>query len=533
MAQIPATSNNPFVDNASKLCAELEVSLLELLALQVESHPERIAVQFQGSMMTYRELDEASEHMAHALLQSGVNPADLVGIWTRRGPEMLIAMLGVMKSGAAFLPIDAQLPPARVAYMLDNAQAPFLLMDEGFPNVDELRADAIILHYREMEQLEARSASNCPNCPGTAQAPEELAYVMYTSGSTGLPKGVMITRQGLLNFILDFRAAIDFEHLDTFLCLAPMSFDIFMVETILPLTMGKRVIIAEDRHRQNPLLLGRLIAEEQIDFIQMTPSAMSMLLGFERVREHIRQVKMILVGGEPFPLPLLRQLQELTEATIYNVYGPTEGTVWVAAGNLTNAEEIHIGAFLRHTEPLILDEHGKSIEDGHTGELYITGECLARGYIQNAEETAARFLVYEYQQKQLRVYKTGDLVRRQADGNLCFVGRVDHQIKLKGRRIEPEEIERAMLLHPLVTHAVSGVDDQAHTPFLFALYISQELVSGEQWRAFLKDKLPHYMIPRSFHRADALPLNHNGKVDRKQLKGAGYRVYCSHEVENT
>ncbi|WP_445671659.1 amino acid adenylation domain-containing protein [Paenibacillus sp. FSL R7-0331] len=456
--------------------------------------------------MTYQELDERSLQVARALINSGVRPNEIVGIKLNRDPRIIVAMLGVLRAGGAFLPLDLGLPLLRSKFMMENSKLPYLLTDD---------LDGEVPEYTRVISMGEIEKSCYPKENILGITPEQLAYVIYTSGSTGVPKGVMIQHQSLIHFIQGIQQAIDLHSIKQYLCLAPMSFDIFMVESLLPLSLGKTIILAQENHRKNPLRLAKLLIEKNVELVQMTPTAMSMFLSIQRSRSALRNVKIMMIGGEPFPRRLLEQLLQLTGSAIYNVYGPTEGTVWAAAGRLYGDREIHLGSFLNYSEPLLLDALMTPVNTGEIGELFISGMGLALGYVNNDEETDKRFIEYHDGACKKRVYRTGDLLTRRKDGTFVFVGRADNQIKIKGHRIEPEEIEKMLLLHPDVTGALVFKAGEEEETFLSAWYCSPTSISIAEWTSFLSSRLSEYMIPSIFKQVDRLPLNNNGKLDRK------------------
>jgi amino acid adenylation domain-containing protein len=361
-----------------------------------------------------------------------------------------------------------------------------------------------------------------------------LAYVIYTSGSTGKPKGVMIHHQAVHNFIIGMTRRIDFIPGKAILALTTISFDIFVLETLLPLLRGLRIVIADERQQLDLNLLEELIVRSGIDMLQATPTRMQMFTTNGRPVSCLQNLKEIMVGGEPFPGKLLGDLKQLTPARIYNMYGPTETTVWSTMKDLTPStiEEINIGQPIANTQIYILDKHGQPQPLGVIGDLYIGGDGLARGYINRLELTAEKFI----NQKLLRgvqgggfleksppgrrrLYKTGDLARWLPDGNIEFFGRIDSQVKIRGFRIELEEIEKHLLAHFSIKEAVVIDCEDNHNKFLCAYLVLEDTqdIDIPKLREYLSQSLPGYMIPSYFISVEKIPLTANGKVDRKSL----------------
>ncbi|GGG07044.1 hypothetical protein GCM10010912_59630 [Paenibacillus albidus] len=488
---------------------EEDRSLIETIVDRMSKNADSTALRFNTEKLTYRELDEKSLYYAAILQTEGIKENDIVGISVKRGLDMILLILAVLRAGACFLPIDLSLPKSRKQYIITNSNMRCLLVDEECWGK---------FHDLQVINIATRKASQgMPQYTAPRIKSNQLAYVIYTSGSTGLPKGVMIEHGSLKQFALDIQKKIDFSQIQSILCLTNMSFDIFIVESLLPLSLGKEVVMAEEKYQRNPLILANLIRNEKIDMVQMTPTSMSMLLQFKRNNHCLLHLKLILIGGEPFPLHLLHTLRSITDsATIYNMYGPTEATIWVTAANVTDALVIHLGDVFESSQIMIIDADGNSINQGGIGELYILGQCLARGYLNNPEKTRERFSEYKDDLHTKKVYRTGDLVKLSEKGQLLFVGRVDNQVKIRGHRIELEEVEQIMISYDGVKQAIVFVDknERGHENYLSALYCSDHTISASYWYEYLAEWLPDYMIPVFFRKVDHIPTNSNGKMDR-------------------
>ncbi|WP_155617222.1 non-ribosomal peptide synthetase, partial [Paenibacillus polymyxa] len=486
----------------------------QLFEEQVEYTPDQVALVFGHQSLTYRELNERANSLARILQAQGVGPDKLVGLMVHRSVEMIVGLLAVLKAGGAYVPIDPEFPSSRIAYMLEDSEATVLLTSRDLLEEHHYHANAIFLEDKELYQGENGNLE-------TIAQPEHLAYVIYTSGSTGNPKGVMLQHRSVLNFITGMREVIDFEASQTILSLTTISFDIFVLETILPLLGGMTVVLGDSQHQVDPQALGELITHHHIEMLQMTPSRVQMLLGHETGSRALQGVKAIMVGGEALPSKLLAALQEIDGPRIYNMYGPTETTVWSTVQELTHAQQINIGRPIANTQIFIMNANGELQPVGVPGELCIAGEGLARGYWKREELTAEKFVNNPFAGDKAdheRMYRTGDLARWMPDGNIEYLGRMDHQVKIRGYRIELGEIESQLLQVESVQEAVimARTDETGQTQLVAYYAASQELGANEM-RQELGQELPSYMMPSYFIWLEQMPLTPNGKIDRKAL----------------
>ncbi|MDP9679488.1 amino acid adenylation domain-containing protein/non-ribosomal peptide synthase protein (TIGR01720 family), partial [Paenibacillus jamilae] len=486
----------------------------QLFEEQVAQTPDQVALVFGHQRLTYRELNERANSLARILQAQGVGPDKLVGLMVERSVEMIVGLLAVLKAGGAYVPIDPEFPSSRIAYMLEDSEAAVLLTRRDLAEEHHCHANALFLEDAALYQGESSNLESI-------SSPEHLAYVIYTSGSTGNPKGVMLQHRSVLNFITGMREVIDFETSQTMLSLTTISFDIFVLETILPLLGGMTVVLGDHQHQVNPQALGELIAYHHIEMLQMTPSRLQMLLGHEAGSRALQDVKAIMVGGEALPSKLLAALQEINGPRIYNMYGPTETTVWSTVQELTHAQQINIGRPIANTQIYILNANGELQPVGVPGELCIAGEGLARGYWKREELTAEKFVNHPFAGDKAgheRMYRTGDLVRWMLDGNIEYLGRMDHQIKIRGYRIELGEIESQLLQVESVQEAVimARTDETGQTQ-LVAYYVASQELGANELRQKLGQKLPSYMVPSYFIWLEQMPLTPNGKIDRKSL----------------
>ncbi len=509
--------------NNTKADYPREKTIHRMFEDQAAKTPNDVAVVFADRQLTYRELNESANRLARALREQGVQRESVVGILVERSLEMMIGILAVLKAGGAYLPIDPDYPQQRIQYMLEDSRAKHLLTrtSSAAPSFVGTRLDIA----DPLNDLQAGSNLEFP------QSSNQLAYVIYTSGSTGKPKGVMLEHRSVLNFIKGMTDRIDFSAKKTILSLTTISFDIFVLETIVPLTQGGKIIIgsAEDQH--DPQRISDLVIDHRVNIVQMTPSRMRLWMSDAAYSTGIRQLTEILIGGEALPAKLLNDLRQDTSARIYNLYGPTEATVWSAMAEISTDGGITIGSPIANTQIYIVNGGGHLQPIGAVGELCIAGDGLARGYWNRDDLTAEKFVDNPFLPG-TKLYRTGDLARWLPGGRLEFVGRTDHQVKIRGYRIELGEVEDQLRQLPSVQEAVvvAKDDDNGHKS-LCAYYVSDTELSIGELRGLLSHKLPSYMIPSYFVRLNRMPLTPNGKIDRKQLPEPEQDRALMHEYE--
>ena len=527
--------------NATETDYPFEKTISELFETQVEKTPDSVALVFEDQQLTYRELNEKANKLARVLRERGTRADSIVGIMVERSLEMIIGILGVLKAGGAYLPIDPKYPEDRIRFMLEDSEAGILLAGNGQLSIENGNSITIInvyeddLHLGGGSNLEEIETSNLK----VINTSSDLAYVIYTSGSTGKPKGVMLQHRSVNNFITGVKQKIEFIPGKTILCLTTISFDIFVLETLLPLTNGLKVVIANEEEQIDPKKLGGLISNNKIDMLQVTPSRMKLIMDADRELRCLGNVKEIMIGGEALHQDLLEALNRYYGKKIYNMYGPTETTVWSTIKNLSGINKITIGNPIANTRIYILDKSGKQQPIGVAGELCIAGDGLARGYLKRPELTSEKFVSdpfingkFEMENGRFKedncplMYKTGDLVKWLPDGDIEFLGRIDHQVKIRGYRIELGEIETRMLEHPMVREAVvTAKQDTQGNMYLCAYFVadsglnSSELSNVAALRLHMSSGLPEYMIPSYFVQLESMPLTPNGKTDRKALPG--------------
>ena len=471
----------------------------------------RIAVDAAGESLDYLALDRRANRLAHHLVAHGVGPGTRVALCVDRGIDMPVALLGILKAGGAYIPLDPAYPQARLAYMLEDASPPVLVTTqallEGLPAFD----GAVVVMDRDRSAIEGRP----DHAPAIDVAPDDTAYVIYTSGSTGRPKGVQIRHGAVANFLASMAERPGMTSDDVLLAVTTLSFDIAVLELFLPLSVGAKVVIASRDDAADGRQLQRRIETSGASVMQGTPATWQLLL--HAGWKGSPGLKM-LCGGEALPRRLADELLQ-RGGELWNVYGPTETTIWSSTARVTEDDgPIHIGDPIRNTRLYVLDRHLEPVPPGMPGELHIGGAGLASGYLGRPELTAEMFVACALEPDG-RVYKTGDLVRRDGVGRTRFLGRIDHQVKVRGFRIELGEIESVLAEHPEIEHAATIVRGQGEDCLLVAFVVPRdnEQASPARLREFLRSRLPEYMVPNAFVFLDALPLSPAGKLDRRRL----------------
>ena len=500
-------------DYASEKC------LPQLFAAQVERTPDAPAVSDENRTLSYSELNARANQLAHQLRDVGVGPEMRVALFVERSTEMVVGILGILKAGAAFVPIDPHQPFERISFLLADVQSPVVVTQEHL--VDQLPADTAFII-----ELDAEGAVYSQENPALEIAPENVAYVIYTSGSTGQPKGVLVEHRQLRNTMFAAQEAFEFTAADVMSCVAPYAFDIFYFELLAPLIAGSHCRLVTSRELLDAdRMIGIL---ENVTCMQAVPALMRQILNSTKTDhgprpfEHVRE---IFIGGEAVAPGLLREMQHAFPSARLNVlYGPTEATIICSQYRVADAETLRhqmIGMPLGNMRLHVLDAHGNLVPIGVAGEIHIGGSSVTRGYFNRPELTAEKFIPDSFSEAAgARLYQSGDLGRYLPDGNIEFLGRTDEQVKVHGFRVEPAEIERALGSHPAVREQIVIVrEDIPGDKRLVAYLVAEEAatLTGVELRGYLKGRLPEYMLPSAFVFLDALPLTSNAKVDRHAL----------------
>lgn len=484
----------------------------ELIAAQASTTPESVALESGAERLTYSELETRANQLAHHLQSLGVGPDVLVGICVERSLEMVVGLLGIMKAGGAYVPIDPSFPAERQRFMLQDAEVRVLLTQEALLAVLPPHEAEVVCLDRDAARI-ATAGADPPLCDAT---PDHLAYVIYTSGSTGRPKGVQIPQRALVNFLTTMGERPGMTAEDVLVAVTTLSFDIAGLELYLPLVSGARVVIAARETAADPRRLAELIERSAATLVQATPTTWRMLMdaGWPG-----RSGLKVLCGGEALPRVLAEQLLE-RGVELWNMYGPTETTIWSAVRPVTTLDEpLTIGRPIANTTLYILDDRLQPVPVGIPGELHIGGEGMARGYLKRPELSAERFIAHPFDRTPgARLYKTGDLARYRSDGNVEFLGRLDHQVKVRGFRIELGEIEATLGRHPAVEAAVVTTrEDSPGDVRLVGYVISSGELQANELRRYAGESLPSYMVPSAIVTLEEFPLTPNGKIDRKAL----------------
>jgi amino acid adenylation domain-containing protein len=485
----------------------------ELFEAQAERTPQAIAVVFDEQRLTYQELNQQANELAHYLQSLGVGSETLVGVCLERSLEMVVGLLAILKAGGAYVPLDPHYPPERVAFMLADTQAPLLLTQERLlPGLPDHDAQVVCLDREWKTMVASQSTEN----PASGVMSANLAYIIYTSGSTGQPKGVAIEHGNAVALLEWARDAFTLEELGGVLASTSICFDLSVFELFLPLSCGGKIILVE-----NVLHLPGLPLAEAVTLINTVPSAMAELVAVKGIPASVRTVNL---AGETLKNTLAQRIYEQeTVQRLFNLYGPSEDTTY-STFTLVEKEsrsEPSIGRPVANTQAYILDKNWQPTPIGVPGELYLGGAGVARGYLNRPALTAERFVPDPFSDRPgAHLYKTGDLGRYRPDGSIVFLGRMDHQVKIRGFRIELGEIEATLIKHEAIRDGVVVArEDAAGDKSLVAYFAPAGLPgpSPSELRRFLKQKLPDYMIPTTFLELEALPLTPNGKVDRKAL----------------
>lgn len=506
--------------NKTDVSYSLDVCLHRLIEAQVERTPDAVAVVFEDASLTYRELNRRANQLAHHLQASGVVPDTLVGICAERSFDMIIGLLAIMKAGGAYVPLDPEYPKERLAFMLQDSRTPILLTQAKLLAALPEHQARIFCVDRDWPTVAQCSEAN-PESDATA---EHLIYTIYTSGSTGKPKGAMNVHRGVVNRLLWMQDAYRLTPEDRVLQKTPFSFDVSGWEFWWPLLTGARLIFARPGGHRESAYLAALIQQQQITTLHFVPPMLQVFLTEPAARQ-CRSLCRVICSGEALPYDLQQRFFEVfPDVELHNLYGPTEAaidvTFWRCDPN-SPRKSVPIGRPIANTQTYVLDAAMQPTPIGVPGELYLGGVNLARGYLNRPDLTAEKFVPDPFSGKpEARLYKTGDLVRYWPDGALEYLGRLDHQVKIRGFRIELGEIETALATHPAIREVVVlAREDQPGDKRLVAYLVAAQTPAPttQELRQFLQATLPEHMIPAAFVFLDAMPLNPNGKIERRAL----------------
>ncbi|HJX29616.1 MAG TPA: amino acid adenylation domain-containing protein, partial [Thermoanaerobaculia bacterium] len=499
-----------------------EECLHRLIARQASRSSEAIAVLFEGDSLTYMELDRRSNQLAHFLLSLGARPDRFVGLCVERSLEMVIGLVGILKAGCAYVPLDPSYPQDRLEYMFRDSECLVLLTQEGLLGKLPASDACTVCLDRDWPQIAAQSEHD----PEVPSVPAALAYMIYTSGSTGRPKGAMVPHSGIVNRLLWMQEAYGLTAADRVLQKTPFSFDVSVWEFFWPLITGARLVVATPGGHQDPQYLADTIAKEGITTLHFVPSMLHVFLEQPYLAEACASVRRVFCSGEALPDSLRQRFFEKLDAQLHNLYGPTEASVDVTfwmCGRTSTLTTVPIGLPIANTQIHVLDRYGSLVPAEVPGELHIGGVGLAIGYLSLPGLTAEKFVPNPWGEPGVRLYRTGDLVRRLPDGNIDFLGRLDFQVKIRGFRIELAEIEAVIMQDPSISQAtVLAREDRPGDRRLVAYLVANAgALSVDRLRARLRSQLPDYMVPAAFVTLESMPLTPSGKVDRQALPAPG------------
>lgn len=479
-------------------------------------------------------LNQTVQNIVNLLSNYEVVEDEVIALSLSRTPLMVCTIFALLQLRIPFFPVDGNQAKERLEYMLVNANIRKVILDEPWCHHEtELEYIMIPLLLSSKEEITERTdslteqkkfhsslssgqnfrSSEDGNRQGDIE--KDLAYLLYTSGSTGKPKAVEVLRSGLENFLCSIPKQIQFPKDVRIACFTKMTFDIFFLESVLALYSGFTVVLAAEKERTNPKLMIDLIIKKDVNVIQMTPSALQMLWLADRNLSFLSKVHTVMVGGEDFPQALLQALRDNTRAKIYNMYGPTETTIWSSVADLTEESIINIGLPLDFTKLYLLDEKHYEVTSG-SGEIAITGQGLANGYRNAQELTNERFITLPFGMSE-RAYCTGDIGRYLDNGRIVYLGRKDNQVKVRGHRIELEEVDNALLSLPAVCNAMTCYQPKENGGELITFLISDSELNIEELKLSLEDYIPSYMVPKIIVQVSELKYNDSGKKDRSKM----------------
>jgi amino acid adenylation domain-containing protein len=492
------------------------IGLHELFEAQARRTPAAPAVIADDEVISYSELDGQANRLAHHLLEQGAGVESRVAVCMRRSPALVVTLLAVLKAGAVYVPLDPAYPAERAVLMLTDSAATLLVTDASAtsrPVPDHVR---VVPYALDVTQNEPTTK------PQTVLDSGNLAYVFFTSGSTGQPKAVMVSHRAIRNHTVWFQETFRLGERDRLLHKTPIGFDPSVTEFMAPLIAGAQLVLAPDHVHRDPASLVNTLIDREITVLQVVPTLLALLLDQRRLPE-CRSLRLLVCGGEALPTDLIVRARALLPARVHNLYGPTETAIdvtWLDATEPTDGHVAPIGRPITGTRVHVLDADLRPVPPGETGELYIGGVALARGYLGRPDLTAERFVPDPFAASS-RLYRTGDLGRYLPDGAVEFAGRVDQQLKIHGVRVEPGEIEALLREHPAVDDAAVVAQAGPTGDDRLVAYVaagdpdSREL--PDEIRAYLADRLPSYLVPAAVNVHDALPRTGSGKLDRRAL----------------
>ncbi len=515
--------------NQSSVIYPKDKTIVSLFEEQVEKAPGNISVVFEQDQLTYKELNERSNQLAHYLLSKGVKKGTLIPVFIDRSTEMLVAIMGILKAGAAYVPIDVDFPSDRISYMLEDTRASIVVSSKKTAaKIHELTNS--LIDIIELDQDNQELASQSTNNIQSSPAPNDLAYVIYTSGSTGKPKGVMIEHRSLVDYVVGLNEKTHIDQCRSFALVSTIATDLGNTVIFSSLLFGGALHLFSKETVSNSAALHQYFRANKIDCLKIVPSHWKALSEAERL---LLPVRLLVFGGEALPAEMVEGIRlSGSSCVIVNHYGPTETTIGkllhVVKEENSYSGTIPIGKPFSNTSVYVLSKELQPCPVGVPGQLYIAGDGIARGYLNNALLTKEKFISNPFSNTPSVMYGTGDLVKHLGGGDILFIGRVDDQVKIRGYRVELGEIESILQQSPLVSQAVVlAKEDKQGNKRLVAYIVAEEDFDREEIQSYLKDKLPEYMVPSILMEVSSLPLTANGKVDRKALPDPDASVLLS------
>ena len=493
-----------------------------LFERQAALYPDRAAVIACGVSLTFRELNENANKIANHLLDMGLSIEQMVGVMLPRTVDVYAARQGILKAGGAFLPIDPEYPDERISYIMEDSRAEFILMPEAVAKERKALLSKLSAKVLLIEELLAEGGNK--ENPKVDIHPDNLCYCIYTSGSTGKPKGVMIEHRNLVNYVDDNPYNVEVQsyvyNATVSLAFAAITFDVSILEECIPLYHGITVCMANEEEIHNPLALSKLILENGVDMMTCTPSFLINIIDMPEMKKALSGIKVFNVGAEAFPEALYEKIRALgTDAIIYNGYGPTETTIGCAFDQVTG-DKITIGKPMANIKMVMIDKYRNLLPAGVPGELLIIGNGVGRGYVGKPDMTADKFIQFEGR----NAYRSGDLAKWNHHGKIEFMGRMDNQVKLRGLRVELDEIENVMNQYPTVKSSVVLVKEKDSNQFLCGYFVAESQVEKQKLTSFMQKYLTPYMVPSVLMQLEELPLTNNGKVNKSALPEPEYNV---------
>lgn len=487
-----------------------ELRIIDLFEKQVLETPDKIALVFGDEKYTYKELETKVNKLANHIINMPAYKNNIskkkykvIGIMMDRRAELIVSMFAILKAGAGYLPIDPKYPVDRVKYILEDSEVGLVLTEKNYE--DRIEVDSLCVDdensYDEYKPFDTDTKSS------------DVSYMIYTSGSTGRPKGVILKQSSVVNFIYGMCDRMPLKD-KTIVNITTMCFDIFVLESLLPLCTGMKVVLANNEEQNNPILLNELCLKNNVEVIQTTPSKFKLLMSENTAIEYIQKMKIISLAGEPFTLDLFKKIRNITDAQVFNMYGPTETTVGSTLKEITSLnKKITIGTPIANTEIYVLDNDMNQVPQGVIGTLFIGGDGVSIGYINKPELTSERYIEYNNS----RIYNSGDLVKVLPNGEIDCLGRNDFQVKIRGLRIELGEIENAICAYKGVSSSVVAVKNVNGRDILCGYFVATGRVSISNLKNRLSMSLPNYMVPSYLVQLEDFKYTPNGKIDRKEL----------------